>query len=189
MFDFLAEWRSLFIALHLFAMVLGLGGATYSDILLMEFLKDLKISKKEASVIRKMSQVVLMGIILAFVSGLALFLPEMERLLSSAKFLVKVIVFGILVLNGFFLHQIVLPKLVKFSFHKDHYLVKQTIHLRHAGFVMGAISVVSWYSVFLLGAFPVIPFSFSVLLGSYVFVLLVAIFASLLLERKISSDL
>ncbi len=167
-------------------MVLGLGGATYSDILLVQFLKDFKISKKEANIIHTMSRVILIGIVLALISGFFLYWPNAERLLNTPKFLVKVMIFSILSINGFLLHHVVLPKLVKFSFHKDHYLVKQIIHLRHLGFTMGAISFVSWYSVFLLGSFKDIPFSFMQLSTFYYVILIIAIITSLLLEYLIN---
>ena len=55
-------YASIFLTLHLFALVLGLGGATYSDILLMHFLNDYKIEKKEAEVIETMARVIFIGI-------------------------------------------------------------------------------------------------------------------------------
>lgn len=185
MMTWIADSHSLWLTLHLFAMVLGLGGATYTDILLVRFLKDLKISHKEADVIRTMSKVVLLGIVLAFVSGLLLFLPAAKAYLEMPKFLAKVVIFVILVLNGFLLHHLILPRLVKFSFHDDHYIGKSIVSLRHLGFVMGAVSFVSWYSVFLLGSFKEVPFSLSELLGGYVLVLLVAIVVALGIEKKV----
>lgn len=183
--NYLAEFGQVWLVVHLFAMVLGLGGATYTDILLVRFLKDLKISHKEAGIIRQMSHVILIGIFLAFVSGFFLYIPKSEALLSTPKFLVKLIIFTVLSLNGCLLHSFILPKLVKFSFHKDHFIT-QTVHLRHLGFVMGAISFVSWYSVFLLGALKEIEWSFGELLMGYLFILGVAVCLSLVLEYFLS---
>lgn len=180
-----AEYRSVWLTLHLFAMVLGLGGATYSDLLLAHFLKDLRISKKEAQVIHTMARVVMIGIVLAFISGLFLFLPEADRLLQTPKFIVKCVAFIILTVNGFLLHHLVLPKLIDFSFHKDVYLGKNIIQIRHLGFIMGAISFVSWYTVFLLGSFKNIPFTLNELMSAYIIVLLGAVLISLLIERHI----
>lgn len=185
MLQTLAQYNSLWLTLHLFAMVLGLGGATYSDILLIRFLKDLKISHKEAEIIRTMSKAILVGIVLAFISGVMLFIPEQARLLESGKFLAKVVIFSVLVINGFLLHHLVLPKLVHFSFLKDHHFGSGIVTLRHVGFVMGAISLVSWYAVFLLGSFKDVPFSVGQLLTAYGLVLVGAITIALFLERKI----
>lgn len=187
MIDSIAQYSSIWLSLHLFAMVLGLGGATYSDLLLMNFLKDLKISKKEASVIYSMSKIILVGIVLAFISGFFLYWPESERLLQTPKFLVKLMVFSILIVNGYLLHNIVLPKLVHFSFHKDHF-IKKNLNLRHLGFTMGAISFVSWYSIFLLGSFKNIPYSFAQISGFYFLILFIAILTALLLEGFIKKS-
>lgn len=179
--DFLSSYTDIWLILHLFAMVLGLGGATYTDILLVRFLKDSQISRKEAGIIRQMSRVILVGICLATVSGWFLFYPQANELMNSVKFVSKVVIFLVLVVNGFLLHQLVLPKLVKFSFHKDHYIT-DSLHLRHFGFVMGAISFVSWYSVFILGALDSVPYPLEYVLGAYFSLLTVAVITSLILE-------
>ena len=179
------QFSSVFLMLHLFAMVLGLGGATYSDILLMKFLNDYKISRKEAEVITTMAHVILVGIVLAFLSGVMLFLPSAERLLETPKFLIKCVIFVVVVVNGFVLHHLILPKLIHFSFHKEVYLSKK-FHLRQAGFVAGAISVVSWYSIFLLGSFKQVPFTFEQLRNTYLFLLVLAIGGALMVEWLVS---
>ncbi len=174
-----------FVICHLLALVFGLGGATYSDILLLQFLQDLKIDKKEAGIIQTMSALVFFGVFLAFVSGFFLFLSDIDRLLGSDKFLAKVFIFCIIMLNGFLLHRMILPRLIHFSFKKDHFLFAKTLHLRHAGFIMGAVSAVSWYSVFILGGLPFVSLSFWKILSLYFIVLFFTVSFALLIERKI----
>lgn len=182
--SFADTYSNAFLVLHLFAMVLGLGGATYSDILLAKFLKDYRISYKEAEVIHTMARVIFIGIFLAFISGIMLFLPSAERLMETPKFLAKSLIFGVVVLNGFLLHHIILPKMIHFSFHKEVYLSKK-FHLRQAGFVAGAISVVSWYSIFLLAGFKNNPFSFAQIMWAYVGILIGAIITALFVEYRL----
>lgn len=178
------NYNEIFLMLHLFALVLGLGGATYSDILLVRFLKDWEIDEKEAEVIETMSKVILVGIMLAFLSGFFLFLPKAAELLQTPKFILKNLIFVVLVVNGFILHKVILPKLLHFSFKENHYLCDSNcFHLRHASFICGAISVVSWYSVFFIGSFRSIPLSFGVLLAIYLVALFGAIGGALTLER------
>ena len=176
----LSDGREVLIVIHLFAMVLGLGGATYSDILLMRFLQDLKISRKEAEVLETLGQIIWVGVGLAFISGVGLFLPKSEVLLQTPKFLAKNIIFGVLMINGALLHLYVLPHILKVSFHERTPL--KHLPIRTAAFVMGAISATSWYSVFLLGGFKSVPFSLSTLLLIYLGVLVLAISISLNLE-------
>lgn len=182
--DTIASLSSLWLTLHLFALVLGLGGATYGDILMIRFLKDLKISHKEADVLRTLSHVVLVGIILATISGFFLFYPEQTRLLASSKFQAKLIIFSVLMVNGFFLHQLIMPKLVQFSFHKDHFIGESVVTLRHAGFAMGAISIISWYSVFLLGSLD-LEWELTTFIGLYLGALAIGVITSLLIERHV----
>lgn len=178
------QYSSIFLVTHLFAMVLGLGGATYSDILLMKFLKDWEISEKEAEVIETMAKVILVGIALAFLSGFMLFLQKPAELLQSDRFILKTLVFVILVVNGLVLHKFLLPKLLYFSFKKNIYLDrKKHINLRMASFICGAISVVSWYTIFFIAGFKDIPFSFTVLLSSYLVILLGAILGAIIVEK------
>ena len=177
-------YPSFFVMLHLFAMVLVLGGATYSDLLLMYFLDDLKISRKEAGIIKRMAQVILIGIVLAFLSGVMLFLPKPELLLETPKFLAKCVIFSVAVINGYVLHHVILPKLINFSFLKEVYLIKK-FNLRQAGFVAGAVSVVCWYSIFLLGSFRNNPFSFQQLMIVYVTVLVLAVCSALIIEKTV----
>lgn len=186
---FAAQYKEIFVMIHLFAMVLGLGGATYSDILLLRFLKDLRISKKEAEVIHTMSQVILVGIVLAFLSGSMLFFADPARLAQSPKFIAKLIAFTILTVNGFLLHHVVLPKLLQFSFHKDVYHGQQVLHLRQVGVIMGAISAVSWYMVFIMGSFRSFPLTLGQLLGIYFGIMAAGICCVLCVENHVKKKL
>lgn len=183
-FAFAQNNYDFFLILHLFAMVLGLGGATYSDILLFRFLKDWEMDEKEVEVIETMAKVILIGIVLAFISGLMIFLPKAEELLQTPKFLLKNLVFIVLVINGWVLHKAILPKMIHFSFKKNHYICgSKCFHLRHASFICGAISVVSWYTVFLIGGIRTLPFTFEFLLGGYLVLLVGAIGGALFTEK------
>ncbi len=177
--------RDLFLVLHLFAMVIGLGGATYTDILLVRFLKDLRIDAKEADVIRTMSKAVFCGVVFALVSGFMLFAAEPEIIFAKPKFRAKMLIFAVIMVNGYMLHRVVLPRLIHFSFDTEHYLISKFLHLRHAGFIMGAISGISWYSVFLLGGFSNLALGFWHLLVGYLATLVVGIVIALMIEKKL----
>lgn len=183
--DIAVRYRDLFLILHLFAMVLGLGGATYTDILLFTFMRDLRIDKKEKEVVNTMSKAVFTGVFLALFSGVMLFLVDPDAMLEKSKFVAKVIIFSVIFLNGFLLHKILLPKLIKFSFDKEHYIVSTVVHLRNLGFVMGAVSGVSWYSVFILGALSDVKLSVFSILGIYFVLLTIAILFALLVESRL----
>jgi hypothetical protein len=176
--------REFMVMVHLFAMVLGLGGATYSDILLIRFLKDFKISAKESEVIKTLSDAIWVGVGLAIISGFGLFIIKADELLISSKFQAKSLIFLILVINGALLHLYLLPHLMKFSFHEKDRKGRKHQILRTAGFIAGPISIISWYSVFVLGSFREVPMSFGLIMSLYCAILLASITLSLIVEAR-----
>lgn len=185
--ELLSGHRDIIIILHAIGFALGLGGASITDIFFFKFLKDLRISEWEADVMRTLSQVMWFALGIIILSGIGLFLPEAERLLASSKFLVKMVVVSVLIVNGILLNLFVSPKLVKISFGKKHHHEPGELHhLRKLAFAFGGISFVSWYSAFILGMLRHVPLSFPVLLGIYVVLLTGAIIGSQITERRIA---
>ena len=180
----LREYRAVILILHLIAAAIGLGTATITDVFFFKFLKDFKISELEASVLNALSQVIWFALALIILTGIGLYLPASERLLDSSKFLVKMIVVAIIVVNGAFLNLLISPKLVHISFGGSHEHQSGELHkLRKLAFALGAISSTSWYSAFILGAIRQPPLSFSQLLGVYLALVAVAVIGSQIMER------
>lgn len=171
------------VMLHLLGFALGVGGATINDILFFRFLKDYQISKKENATLKIMSETIWFGLFLAIISGVGLYLPNMEILNESSKFLVKVFIVGIITINGAFLNLYIAPHLIKISFKDAHTKTTPVTHLRKIAFVSGAISFVSWYSVFFLGTIKSAPFTFIELLGIYFILIIGASIISLIVEK------
>lgn len=171
-------------ALHLFAVALGLGGATITDVFFFKFLKDFRISKSEAAVLRMLSQIIWFALGLIVLTGIGLYIPDAALFNDSSKFLAKLCVVFVLLVNGAFLNLLVSPKLVRISFggthtHKPHELRL----LRRLAFALGAVSITSWYAAFfvaMLGG----SFSLAMLLGSYGIALLLAILGSQFVEAR-----
>ncbi len=181
----LAEHHNFIVILHIFGVALGLGGATIADIFFFKFLKDLRISEWEAGILHTLSQIIWFALAILVLSGIGLYLPEAQELNQSSKFLVKIVVVFVLILNGAFLNLLIAPKLVKISFgQKHHHQTGELHHIRKLAFALGAISLVSWYSAFLLGMLRFIPIDFLPLLLIYVGILSGAVMVSQLLERS-----
>lgn len=138
------------LALHILGVCIGLGGATITDILFFKFLKDFRISKKEADVMRTVSHVILGALAIIILSGIALYVPSMPKYNASAAFLVKMFIVGVLTVNGLVLHGYVSPKLVQLSFTSHHRSTPRLRVLRHLAFALGAVSATSWYTTFFL---------------------------------------
>lgn len=58
--------------------------------------------------------------------------------------------------------------------------------MRKVAFMLGGISITSWYTAFLLGSLRKVPFSFPTILACYCLVLALAIIASQVMERAFS---
>ena len=89
---------------HLFGFGIGLGAVTITDILFFKFLKDFKISEFESDILHTLSQVIWFALTVIIISGLGLYLPEAQELNQSGKFLAKMAVVAVILLNGTFLN-------------------------------------------------------------------------------------
>ncbi len=172
------------VILHLIGFALGVGGATINDVMFFKFLKDYKISEAENDILKSLSQIIWAGLAISIISGLGLYLQNAEVLNESSKFLLKVIVVGVITLNGIFLNLSVAPHLVKLSFNDEITKTTQSNHLRKMAFASGAISFISWYTAFFLGTLQSLPFSLIQLVGIYLGLLCIGIIISLIMEKK-----
>jgi len=185
------EFKWVLLILHLLGFAIGVGGATISDILFFKFLYDFKISISEDKVLRAMSQIIWMGLFISIISGVGLWLGNMEALNTNPKFLVKVIVVAVITINGAFLNLMITPKLTSMSFKNKNVgesenkgmHVKKTHGFRRLAFALGAISFTSWYSAFILGFFKTTPFNFPELISIYVGILFLAVVGSQISEK------
>jgi uncharacterized membrane protein len=179
----LIEYKSYVTLLHLVGFALGVGGATISDVLFMKFLKDFKITLEEKEVLKIMSQIVWFGLMIIIISGVGLFLPEIERLLDSSKFLLKMVVIGVIIVNGLILNFIVTPKLMTIAWNPAAMNVKKAITLSNFAFATGAISFISWYTALFLGFSDSLPYTFEQLVLVYVGILIVGIIGSQIFRK------
>ena len=186
--SFAQNYHPLIVGVHLFGVVLGFGGALISDALFLKFLKDLKIEQKELSILKTMSKIIWVGLFILVVSGLFLFLSNIERYSQSSKFLAKMIIVGIIIVNGAVLNFVITPKLMSINFGESKGSEDTKLKgIRKLAFAAGAISVTSWWTAFILGLMDKSSWSFHVLFAIYLFVLASAILGSQILERLISS--
>lgn len=172
------------VGVHLFGLALGLGAATLADIFFFKFIKDFRISHEEAAILNTLSQIIWLGLALLMLSGIGLYLANAEALNHSSKFLVKLVVVGVILVNGMFLNLMIAPRLVQISFGGPHaHVPGELTRLRRIAFALGAISMTSWYSAFTLGMIKQVPLPFSMLLGIYLLILCGAIIGSQITER------
>lgn len=177
------EPKTLFLIGHLLGIALGVGGAFMSDILFFKSIRDGKISKTEMSFLELGSLCVTFGLIVLIISGIGLFSLDTERYLNSSKFLVKMTIVAILSVNGIIFHMLHIPLLKKWvaGSISAAAVSKRRWHIMASG----VISLVSWISALVLGAFRSIPFSYEIIFYLYLAVLAGGLFVGFVLMDKI----
>lgn len=171
--DFFTHYKAIIIILHAFGAALGIGSATVSDILFFRSLKDGKISQGESSTLKVMTRLVWIALSLIILTGLMLLLSDIPKYLASSKFIVKMIIVGILTLNGIIITLVMHKRMKDMSFVTRRHRIFKRI-----GFAQGALSVSSWYLAFLLGSLRSIPYTVKEGLGIYLIILLLAVSGS-----------
>ena len=164
---------------HFIGLAMGLGGATLLDLMLLRFFVRGRITEDTYGVFAFASRVVDLGLRLLWITGLGfLFLYALTtpELLTNPKVHAKLVIVAILTMNGFFIHQMILPSVRR---QIGRTLFDGVSGVRRGIFVTsGAISVVSWYVPVALGAFPQLNFHVSataLLLGYFGLIALAAV--------------
>ena len=126
-------------------MALGAGAVTL----------PLLLEPADIAIIKTVSRSISVGLLFLWLSGLgfliyyAAFEPAK---LSNPKIYAKLMVVGVLTLNGFLFHALVLPKVCKAA---GNYLFSQmTLPEAYSAVAIATVSGVSWFIPFMLGIFP-----------------------------------
>ncbi len=146
--EFLEETRQYNLAIHLLGLSMGLGGTLVVDIMFTHFMRNYAISSRESVIMHLISQMIIFGIFLLILSGVALYLPAAESFNENPRFIMKMIVVLIVIINGGILNLYLTPKMNKISLVDDE--KHRYVTLTRISFALGAISIVSWLSAFLL---------------------------------------
>jgi len=176
------------LVFHLLGVAFGLGGATVSDVLFIKSLKDEKITPTERRLLDGASDVIWVGIVILLISGSYMFWANWDVLTSQGRMLAHVSIAGVIILNGLFLNYYIMPKIVYWSYEKEHNekLVSEYRRIRKIAFMSGAVSITSWWTTLLLGfgrrfIFP--PFSYGELMGMYFLIVVFAILVVMFVEN------
>jgi len=181
---------TLFYILHLIGIAVGVGGATVSDYLFFRSIRDRKLSFDEFNLLRSMHLILWGGLALLIFSGTGMLAVQYFATGSvavSGMFFAKMTIVLIILLNGFAFKKLAFPVLkacVDRPLHQDGGFAKNLWLLS----LIGAISIVSWYSALLLGALRTIELPYIFVMTLYVFLVSAgAIFGYLLLSHLISA--
>ena len=178
------DLKTIYLILHIFGAILGAGAAFMSDIMFFSTIKDGVISKDELRFMKLGGRVVWLGLFILTISGILLFYTDPVFYSNSQKFLVKVSIVFIIILNGIIFHIIHLPHLKK---HREIDFRTSKSFKEKSSFIMisGTISMISWVATVILGMLKNVPFSFLEIFSVYFVVLIIAILFSLLIKNKL----
>lgn len=170
------------VILHNIGFILGVGSATVTDVLFFRSIKDGSVSVEEKGTMDILTNIIWVGLAILVVSGLALFIPEQTRLATSSKFLLKVVVVSVIIVNGLLLNMFVAPYMRRLSFEGTVPARK----FRRLAFALGGISFTSWYLAFFLGSLRKISLDFNMALWGYLTILVLVIIGSQIMERRVT---
>lgn len=175
-----------FVVLRLAAIALGVGTATIGDIFFLASLKDFKISVSEANIIRWFGQISWVALLVAVLTDIAIYLPNISVAESSSKWTAQFVILLALILNSAFFYLVISPKLVSISFEAGDFESEDKDRLKKWAFALGALSLVSWYSLLILSSALDFGFKLPYLIFGFISVALVAIFISQVVESLIT---
>lgn len=179
--EFFGANKTISVILHVFSVIIGMGTALVSDILFNNYIKDGKVQKTESRTLEILSQIVWISLGFIVLSGLFLFLSDPIRYSTSVKFLVKMTIVGVVIINGYIFHRLIHPSLLKIDF-TDTNVHHKYVKLRKLAFACGSISLTSWILAFTLGMLGHIPLSYLEAIVSYLVLLFGGIFIAQIVE-------
>ncbi|HSJ68899.1 MAG TPA: hypothetical protein VK921_14540 [Anditalea sp.] len=190
--EVLKNAREYTLTLHLLGMVLGLGGTTIIDFMIFHFMRNFKISSQEAVLMHLISQIIIVGLIFLIISGVAIFLTDVEGYMASGRFMMKMTTLVVVIINGTVLNLYIAPYMEKISLRAPDLNKDNTF--KKVSFAVGAISMVSWYSAFFLAMIKDLSyFDYSTLLIAYLLLLGTSIavsqFFKFSMEKEVKENL
>lgn len=182
MFEFITL-KMIYVALHIFGVAIGAGAAYMSDAIFLSSVKDRVLSSVEIRILTLLSKLVWLGLGLLLVSGILLFSIDPVGYATSAKFLAKMTIVGVLLINGIIFHRTHLP-LIKST--ENKVLTDYSRFQKGSPFLVisGAVSVVSWSFAIFFGVLRGIPYSYMTIMLVYLGVVLFAAGVALLVRKR-----
>ena len=183
----LYKWKVVLVIAHAMFAAVGVGATTVTDVLFFKFLRDYRISTSEVDIMNTLSKVLWICIFSLIATGIGFVYLGYPEIFENTKFVAKTIIVGIIALNGVLLNLVISPKLLHISFGEPHHHLPGELHrIRRLAFASGAVSIVSWYSAFLLGSVRSLPLSVFGIFAIYIVVVLFAVAGSQFFEKKFS---
>jgi len=169
------------VVLHVIGTVFGVGAATINDVLFMRAIGSPEEGEAYKRYSPTLSLIAWTGVLLLIVSAVA-FWQIKPGILQSEKILVKIGLTAIVAVNGILMGTLLLPRVRAMD--KADWTSKAKLQWAVVpGALLGAISIVSWYALLLLGAIGRTGWSATQILPWYLGALILTTLAGRLLVR------
>lgn len=166
------DWHTIILVLHFIGLLLGAGGATITDIIFVTTVRKRHANHTLQTIMEVTSSVVLIGYLILLFSGVGLITTGSH---PSDRFWAKMVMVGIVGMNGFFAHVVTFPRLSRAMTSRS---TDVTTNFVHQLSVTGGISIVSWYGAIIAGTWKSSTWSFGLWVGVYSAILFLAILGS-----------
>ncbi len=141
------SWYGIITVLHVLSAAIGVGAAATNDSVFLGAIRNRRISNDQFVLIRKASNVLIGGLVILILSGIALLHMNVD-LLRMPHFQAKMTVVFILLINGIAFHAKVIPMLKEYS---NITMPKQFITSRQWLLaITGSTSAASWFSAMII---------------------------------------
>ena len=178
--QFFADNEQIFLILHVLCVIIGMGSALVADLLFNFYSKNRILNSTERKTLNLLFHVIWISLLGIILSGGALFFSNPEYFAHSQKFISKMLLVVVLLINELFLHIFVSPHFADRGLLK----FKDKRRIRQYAFASGAISVLSWLTIMVLGMLSGIPFTALHFFMLYVFVAVCVVGVVLAIEKK-----
>ncbi len=169
-----------------FALAIGVGGSTITNIMFFKFLKDFKISAEEFDVLKVLTQVTLVALLVVIIATTTLYFTDVQ-MIDSVTLLITINFVMVVAVVELILNFWIGPNLVDISFDKKHKQLPSNLsRVRRLAFALGAISLVSWFALLVFNTLRDINFDLYVVISAYSFFVICAVIISQLIDQSFS---
>lgn len=173
-------FHDIVLVIHVLGAMLGIGSATITDYLHLKSLKNHKFERTLLGIYPVLSGLIVFSLIIITLSGFILVWLEPE-LLGKSLFRLKMFLVLVLMVNGYFLKTQVYP-----HFRKDvlqNHPKEDFQRLMYTSSITGSISIVSWYTIFILAFTKSYGYAVSSVLNVYITAIVLVFLVSIFLEK------
>jgi uncharacterized membrane protein len=150
--EILASYQNILFITYSFALALGVGIATLTDIYFFRSLHDHQVSKKEAGTIGFFYQLLWFVLGMFVLVGIGYYASFGSAILESAILQMVMTITLVLIINSVMVNLFVGHRLSEIPFDQPH--IAGPGHsfemMRKTVFIFGSVSIVSWYTIFIL---------------------------------------